>query len=381
MIRILMMGTGPFAVPTFEKFCEHGEPYQMVGLVTRPLAAITKTHGKSHQVIPPMRQTAIAQGIEIFDPANVNTLESIEHLRTFEADLFIVCDYGQILCAELLTLPRYGCINLHGSLLPKYRGASPISWAIYHGETVAGVSVIQMTPKVDAGGVIAQASLPIGEKETTAELEPRLAELGAPLVLRTVGELIAGKIRIIPQDPALVTKAPRLKRESGEIDWTRTATEIRNHWRSMEPWPRSSTWWWRAAGRDPVRLILGSLEVVDYPIPVGQANDVTITSAISGVGTTGMGAGAIGIPAPGTILEATKDRLIVAAGVGRCMGVKWEDTSMNAVNAVQTVPAIRIYEVQPAGKKALTAAAFINGYRPQPGQQFGKMDSPLTRER
>ena len=193
MIRILMMGTGPFAVPTFEKFCDHGEPYQITCLVTRPLAAVTKTHGKSHQVVPPMRQMAIERGIEIFDPVNVNTPESIERLRAFEVDLFIVCDYGQILCAELLSLPRYGCINLHGSLLPKYRGASPISWAIYHGETVAGVSVIQMTPKVDAGGVIAQASLPIGDGETTAELEPRLAELGAPLVLQTVGELIAGK--------------------------------------------------------------------------------------------------------------------------------------------------------------------------------------------
>ena len=330
MTRILMMGTGAFAVPTFEALCENGE-FDVVGLVTRPVAAAVRTHGKLRTPTTPMRESAAKKRIAgdepmpVFDPPDVNSQESVARLREFGADLFIVCDYGQILSAEALAVPRLGCLNLHGSLLPKYRGASPVSWAIYHGERTTGVSVIRMTPRLDAGGVIAQAELEIGDSETTAELEPRLARIGAPLVLMAVDNVVAERDQPILQDPALVTHAPRLRRESGEIDWTMSAAQIRNHWRSMEPWPRSFTWWQRDA--EPMRLTLGGVEIVP----------------VDAIAPTWPG------QIPGTILEAVRDRLIVATGDG----------------------AVRITEIQPASKKTFSAAAFINGYHPQSGQRFG----------
>ena len=158
--------------------------------------------------------------------------------------------------------PGTGGVNLHASLLPKYRGAAPINWAIYHGETETGVTVIHMTPQIDAGPCIAQARVAIGPDETAAELEPRLAELGARLICETIDLLEAGRVEAIPQDAALASKAPRLKKTDGLIDWSRPAAAIKNHIRAMEPWPKTYTFWHRPDG-PPVRLILGPASVVE----------------------------------------------------------------------------------------------------------------------
>jgi methionyl-tRNA formyltransferase len=165
----------------------------------------------------------------------------------------VVCDYGQILAPATLATARRGGVNLHGSLLPKYRGAAPINWAIYHGETESGVTVIHITPQIDAGPCIAQARTAIGPDETAAELEVRLAELGAGLMCEAIDLLEEGRQQALPQDAALAGKAPRLKKSDGLIDWRRPAAAIKNHVRAMEPWPKTYTFWHRCDG-PPLRL-------------------------------------------------------------------------------------------------------------------------------
>jgi methionyl-tRNA formyltransferase len=235
--------------------------------------------------------------------------------------LLVVCDYGQILSAETLATARLGGVNLHGSLLPKYRGAAPVNWAVYHGETETGVSVIHMTPKVDAGPVIEQARMPIGPDETAADVEARLSQLGPDCVLRAVDALASGTAQPLPQDPALASKAPRIKKSDGLIDWGRPAEAVRNQVRAMEPWPKSYTFWHRPKGA-PMRLIVGPVKAVETSDPDAS---------------------------PGTVLEAPGDRIVVAAGEG----------------------AVVLQAVQPAGKRMLPVGEFLRGYHVLPGERFG----------
>jgi methionyl-tRNA formyltransferase len=314
-MQLIMMGTGPFAVPVFQAILD--VPHEVVALVTAPVRV---RRGKMVQPVSSIRDIAQAHGIPVFDPEDVNTPESRHQLQQLDTDLLVVCDYGQILSAETLATARFGGVNLHGSLLPKYRGAAPINWAIYHGEPQSGVSVIHMTPKVDAGPVIAQASVPIEPEETAAELERRLAQLGAGLTLRAIDAVASGQIKALPQDPAQASRAPRLKKEHGQIDWSRSAQQIKDHVRAMEPWPKTYTYWHRAGG-PTVRIILGPVEVDDRPVEAP----------------------------PGRVIEATDERLIVAAGEGFVLP----------------------RSLQPAGKRLMPIAEFLRGYRVQPGDRFG----------
>ena len=315
-MRLVMIGTGPFGVPVFAGLFEthHG----IVALVTKPLEP---QQGSRPVPVSPMRDTAHEHGTPIFDPENINDEDARVRLRDYRADLLVVCDYGQILSAETLATARLGGINVHGSLLPKYRGAAPINWAIYHGETETGVSVIHMTPRVDAGPVVAQGRLAIDPEETAVQLEKRLAEIGGWLVRRTLDNLEAGRLDSLPQDAALASKAPRLKKTDGLIDWSRPAIAIKNQVRAMEPWPKTYTFWHRGDGA-PLRLILGPVAVLDVP-----------TASAS----------------PGTVLDAAGDRLVIAAGAG----------------------AAHIKTLQPAGKRMLSVAEFLRGYRVLPGDRFG----------
>jgi len=310
-----MFGTGPFAAPTFRAL--YGTRHEVVALVTQPKRA---TRGKVAVAESPMRSEAEQRGTPILDPDDVNTDKAIAQLAACQADLFVVADYGQILAAETLALARLGAINLHGSLLPKYRGAAPINWAIYHGETESGVSVIQMTPRIDAGPVLAQARTSIGPDETAVELEIRLADLGAPLVCRTIDAIEAGTTTSLPQDLAQATPARRLRKTDGVIDWSRTAAQIKNQVRAMQPWPKAFTYWHRAAG-EPVRLIIGRVEA-------------SVTSA--------------GVP-PGEVLPAGRDELLVAAGAG----------------------SVAVRDVQPAGRQMMSAAEFLRGHAVRPGDRLG----------
>jgi len=314
-MRLIMMGTGPFAVPTFRAL--YDTHHSVVSLVTAP---VRMHRGKRVAPISPIRDIAHEHGTPIFDPEGVNTPESRRSLAEYDADLLVVCDYGQILSAEALATARLGGVNLHGSLLPQYRGAAPVNWAIYHGRTETGVTVIHMTPKVDAGPCIAQARTLIELEETADELEVRLAESGAWLLRRAIDSVEAGRLEALPQDPTQASKAPRLKKSHGQIDWSRPAAAIKNQVRAMEPWPKTYTYWHREAGR-PVRLILGPVSVVERP----DSGDP-----------------------PGTVLEAAEE-LVVAAGSG----------------------AVVLKSIQPAGKRMMDFRQFLRGYRVQPGDRFG----------
>ena len=243
MLRVIMMGTGPFAVPTFARLLAGRHRVEL--LVTRPPREL---HGKQQADVNPMRELARQRGLPIFEPESINTDDARAELARYQPDLFVVCDYGQILKPETLAIARLGGINLHASLLPKYRGAAPINWAVYHGEPETGDTVIHMSPAVDAGPAIAQIRLPIGPDDTAADLEPRLAELGAPLVTQAIEELIGGTARAIAQDATQATRAPRLKKTDGQVDWSRPAAAIRNQVRALVPWPKTHTFWQRPAG-------------------------------------------------------------------------------------------------------------------------------------
>jgi methionyl-tRNA formyltransferase len=314
-MRIIMMGTGGFAVPSFQALLD--SQHDVLALVTQPLRE------RSPNAHAPMRAVAEARGVSILDPLVVNEANARATLAAFSPDLFVVADYGQILSPETLAIARYGGVNLHGSLLPKYRGAAPINWAIYHGDTETGVTTIWMSPQIDAGPCLLQARLKIGDDETAAELEPRLAALGAPLVLETIAAIESGNVQPLPQDAAQTTRAPRLKKLNGAIDWTRPARAIKNQVRAMEPWPRSFTHWLRANGA-PLRLVVERVAVVDAASTPRAATQ-------------------------GTVLTAAGSNLIVAAGEG----------------------AVAIERIQPAGKRSLSTEEFLRGYPVRAGDRFG----------
>lgn len=322
-LRIVFMGTGPFAVPSFLAMLEPGvraRGHEVVALVTQPARV-----GRGNRPVPPspMRAAAESRGVAILDPESINTEESQALVRALRPELFIVADYGQILSNATLDIARLGGINLHGSLLPKYRGAAPINWAIYKGDPETGVTVIQMSSKVDAGACLAQGRLTIDPEENAVELEHRLAALGAPLVVEIVDRLAVGAVQPIVQDPALATPARRLRKTDGEVDWSRAACEIKSQVRALEPWPRTASHWLRPAG-EPVRVILSRVAVREV---VGSERDA----------------------APGTVVVAAKDELAIAAGSG----------------------VLVIRELQPAGKRAMPAGEFLRGNPVKVGEKFG----------
>ncbi|MCA9268304.1 MAG: methionyl-tRNA formyltransferase, partial [Planctomycetales bacterium] len=242
-MRIVMMGTGPFAVPTFRWLLE--SKHDVPALVTRPPRA---ARGKAAEAAGPMQEIAERHGLPVLMPESVNTPAAQDAIRALGADLFVVCDYGQILSPESLALAPLGGINLHGSLLPKYRGAAPVHWAVMHGDAETGVSVIHMTPRLDGGPLIAVRRTPIRADETTPELEARLAEIGVDAVAEAIELLAAAPIGTAigePQDAALATKAPRLAKADGAVDWTHSAAQIRNQVRGLKPWLGTYTHWLR----------------------------------------------------------------------------------------------------------------------------------------
>jgi methionyl-tRNA formyltransferase len=234
-MRIVMMGTGTFAEPTFELLLTR--PGLVVGLVTQPQREVGAKRGSTRQVGKGMKAIADAAGIPVIQPESINTPQGVAALREFRPDLLVVAAYGQILKPEVLAVPPLGGINVHASLLPKYRGAAPVAWAIWKGETQTGVTIIRISAGLDAGEMLVQEAVDILPDETAGELEARLAPIGAKLALETVDRLERGTIAGVRQDPALVTKAPKLKKEMGLIDWSRPANEVWNQIRAMQPWP------------------------------------------------------------------------------------------------------------------------------------------------
>jgi methionyl-tRNA formyltransferase len=304
-LKLVMMGTGEFALPAFLALYE--TDHQVVGLFTQP----DRTGRGHHRHRNPLKETAIEHSTPVFQPKNVNTPESLEQLRALQADVFVVAAYGQILSAELLSIPAQGAINLHASLLPKYRGAAPIQYAIWKGETETGVTIFRIEPKLDAGPILGVVKTDIGLKETSGELSPRLATLAVPTLVDVLDRIATGHADPIIQDPTAVTRAPRLKKDNGLIDWSKTAEEIGWHLRAMQPWPKPSTSLVQE-GHPPLRLLILDIEPCDEQFSAE----------------------------PGQAVFADSRRLVVQTGS----------------------VSVEVLRLQPDGKRALTTAEFLCGH-------------------
>ena len=235
-MKIVFMGTPDFAVPCLRALLDH--PYEVTGVFTQP----DKPKGRGYQLAaPPVKELAAARGIPVFQPATLRDGAALEQLKALAPDLIIVVAYGKILPKEILELPHLGCINVHASLLPKYRGAGPIQWAVLNGETVTGVTTRYMAEGVDTGDMLERASLEIGPDETADELHDRLSVLGAQLLLSTVDKAEKGVLKPVKQDDALATHAPMLTKEMSEIDFSKPAQEVHNLIRGLSSWPAAYT--------------------------------------------------------------------------------------------------------------------------------------------
>jgi methionyl-tRNA formyltransferase len=310
--RIIFMGTPQFACPTLSTLIERGE--QVVAVVTQP----DRPKGRGQQTLPPpVKVLAEEHGIPVLQPVKVRHPDAIEQIRALEPDLIVVVAFGQILPKALLEIPRLGCVNVHASLLPRYRGAAPLNWCIINGETETGVTTMMMDVGLDTGDMLLKGVTPIDPDEDTSSLHDRLSLLGAELLAQTIDRMAAGGLVPQKQDDALTCYAPMLKKEDGLIDWGKDAASIKNLVRGMTPWP-------------------GAYSQVDEKLlKVYRVQ-------------TGSGAGA-----PGEILSAGRNGIEVACGEG----------------------SIIIHELQLEGKKRLPAAEFLTGCKLEPGAFLGKKGS------
>lgn len=325
-MRLVIVGTGEFALPTFRRLLdiaqsgsvEAGGPHEIVALLTQPDRTGPGKHNHPH----PMKELAEQRGIPVLQPVKCNAPESIADLKGLNADLMIVAAYGQILSAEFLTTTRLGAVNLHASLLPKYRGAAPIQYAVWQGETETGVTIFQIQPRLDAGPILGVVRTPIGPKETAGELEFRLADLGAELAIEVLRDIAQGTTTPVIQDSAGVTKAPKMPKLAGLIDWSKPTREIGWHLRAMQPWPMPFTFL-HVPGRPPMRLLILDADPVD-----AKANE-----------TAG----------PGTVLASDGRQIHVRTGDG----------------------ALAIQRLQASGKRPMTVDEFLRGNGVPAGARFG----------
>ena len=305
------MGSGELGCPAVEQLLSSTQD-ELVAVVTQP----DRPQGrKLHLAACPVKQFVTGCGVLVLTPEKCGAPEFITQLAALRPDLIVVATYGQFLPRTLLDLSPHGVINVHPSLLPKYRGAAPIQWAIANGETETGVSIIYLTEKMDAGDILVQECLPIAPDDTAAILSPRLATLGAELLLRVIGDIRAGVVKRRPQNDALATRAPLLHKADGCLNWSQPAVVLHNRVRGFFPWPGC----YFLLSRNPEKRV-----------------KVLKTSVAAGSG------------APGSILQADANGLVIAAGHD----------------------ALRLLEVQPEGKQPMTAAAFINGVRFRSGDQL-----------
>lgn len=235
-MRVIFMGTPDFAVGTLEAVAKAG--HEVVLAVTQP----DKPKGRGNTMqFPPVKEKALEYGIEVYQPKRVREPECVAYLKQYEPDIIIVVAFGQILSTEILEMPKYGCVNVHASLLPKYRGAAPIQWAVINGEKISGVTTMRMNEGIDTGDIIEQAELALAPDETGGSLFDRLAEVGAELCLHTLTEIEAGRAVYTKQEEAEATHVGMIKKQFGKIDWTKSAEEIERLIRGLNPWPSAYT--------------------------------------------------------------------------------------------------------------------------------------------
>jgi len=330
-MRILFVGTADFAVPILRAAA--GSGHAVVGVVTQP----DRPAGRRHRLRPgPVKRAASDLRLPVLQPDRIGVDDA---LRALDADIFLVVAYGQILPQPVLDRPRLGCYNVHASLLPALRGAAPVNWAIIRGLDRTGITIIRMDAGVDTGAIVAQRATGVGPRETAGELGERLARLGAELVLETLPLIESGQIGFAGQDERLASRAPKLTKADGAIDWTKSAVALDRFVRGVTPWPGAFTALRRAAAPDKaVRLIVcrarpaeGALQTRAGEPPVVQAE-------------------------PGTVIRLDEGGLLAAAGEG----------------------ALLIEIVQPAGKREMAAADFVNGYRIAAGDRFLAVGDDLS---
>lgn len=311
-LRVVYMGTPDFAVPTLQALIDG--PHEVVGVVTQP----DRPSGRGKQLTaPPVKDLALAHGIDVYQPETLRRNdEAFAHISTWRPDVCVVAAYGQILPQRFLDIPRLGCVNVHASVLPSYRGASPINAALIHGEAETGVTLMQMEKGLDTGPMLEVLRTPIEPLETAQELHDRLSQLGASAINDLLSRLSEGLVVPQPQDDAHASYASMMKKEDGKIDFSRSAEVVANLIRGVNPWPGAYADLRRADGR---------LERVKFHLarPVNAAG------------------------APGQILE-TAGRLLIACGEG----------------------AIDVLSIQPQGGRAMEARDFLNGARLQDGDLF-----------
>ncbi len=231
-MRIVFMGTPDFAVPSLQILIENG--YEVCAVYTQP----DKPKGRGHKLMPsPVKELALSRNIPVFQPGTLRTPEAAEQLRSLKPELFVVVAYGKILPKEVLEIPPLGCVNVHGSLLPKYRGAAPVQWAVLNGDSVSGVTTMLLNEGVDTGDILLKEQTHVGEEETAGELFDRLKETGAQLLLKTLKGLSEGSIQPVPQKEEEATFAPLLSKELSCLDWNLSAKELFNRIRGLNPWP------------------------------------------------------------------------------------------------------------------------------------------------
>lgn len=303
------MGTPEFAVPTLQALIDH---HEVIGVVTQP----DKQRGRGKKVqFPPVKEKAVEYNIPVYQPVRAKEEAFIETLRQLNPDVIVVVAYGQILPESILNIPKYGCINVHGSLLPKYRGAAPIQWAVLDGEEKTGITTMFMEKGLDTGDMLDKVEVVLDPKETAGTLHDKLMEAGADLLLETLKKLEAGTAVRIKQDDSKSCYAKMLSKEMGKIDFTKSANEIERLIRGMNPWPSAYT---SMSGKT---MKIWDADVVEY-----QGNEK-----------------------PGTIVDVTKDSILVATGEN----------------------ALALKEIQLAGKKRMQVQAFLLGRSVEKGIVLG----------
>lgn len=344
-MRLILMGTGPFAVPSFQALLQQG--YEIIHVITRP--AVPQSN-KKEPPPSPVRQWATDHQLPLSDPASINAAETTQWLQTQRADLMVVCDYGQILSRDALATTKLGGINLHGSLLPRHRGAAPVQWSILAGDSVAGVSIIHMTPALDGGPVLHTLSTPVGETENAGELESRLSQIGVHSTLESVA-LLATKNSLeeclnigLHQDKSLATKAPRLAKEDGELNFHYPVRWIDRLIRGLQPWPGSFAHILFPDGKT-LRLIIPQA----IPIETNMAalpflpGDLLYGETLKNLLETNPSLNLTPSLDPTPILNATPSRQASLVAVG--------------IDGLMVIPV-----VQPAGKRLMSADEFLRGH-------------------
>lgn len=307
--RIIFMGTPDFSVPSLKSLID--SEHEVVGVVTQP----DKKKGRGKKISPtPVKVAAQQAGITVLQPTKIKTSEFQDSLRSLQPDLIVVVAYGRILPAEILELPRLGCINVHGSLLPRHRGAAPVQWAVLAGDTEAGVTIMQMDVGLDTGDILLPASIKVDDGETAGSLFTKLSVLGARTLIQALELQLQGKLQATTQDHGKATKAPPLNKEQGIIDWSKPAEELHRLIRGLDPWPSAYS------------FINGKRFRFFSPQVVYKTSEIP----------------------PGRVLLADKEGILIAAGKDMLL----------------------IREIQPEGKKRMTVESFLCGHPLDHSSQF-----------